>query len=566
MKTKGNKSKAPREPASGPSTKQQWTCDFCTVTPFDTYEAALEHENTCKEKDNVNIAYQPKKKLGLVPINGSGRKDGAPIKFVSLSKNSPVFRFAKDIRAAANELFALDDGAFADSLDAMVDFGRKNLPKINVNVKGGGADFDLDGINNEVMKAALKGHLRPGDCVKTVEYKVGSKIIDTQSLNVDNNPEGAQDLVYILKCERYYPVKLMLHRRPAKPTNVPPSLQNNPLKELKTIDLSRNPLVRESSNWHGLSKGLCQLHTLEELRLDRNDIGLNCCLALATLLKKKGMSLKRLSLQQNSINDRCISILVEALKANVTLERLDLSKNDGITAAGGWNQVMKLLCDKTSIESTYRSNHSLKDLGSKLFENAPEPNSYSSPTAEEPGGVPVNLPSASSASSQLRSVSTNITEYLELNKSRASRDLVARQKIWQFHFHSNVDSFDLTPLLDTNVKLMPHLLAWFTNNDNPSEELRHRKVYHLVRNWNIDALLGYPSAESLRIGSRITELETKTADLEALIKKLKAENEAVMGENMRLREDNSELVGKNKASPTSVGDVPSGRPKRRRRS
>ncbi len=71
---------------------------------------------------------------------------------------------------------------------------------------------------------------------------------------------------------------------------------------------------------------------------------------------------------------------------------------------------------------------------------------------------------------------------------------------------------------------MPHVLAYFAKHQAsqdafPSEGIRMRKLYHVLHNWNVEALFGYPSAESLRIGSR---LERKNTDLEALVKKLQA--------------------------------------------
>ena len=65
-----------------------------------------------------------------------------------------------------------------------------------------------------------------------------------------------------------------------------------------------------------------------------------------------------------------------------------------------------------------------------------------------------------------------------------------------------------------------------------------RKLNHLVRRWNVALLFGFPSAESVRIGSQMKELEAKNADLEASNAKLSAENAELRDEIRALKEGN----------------------------
>ena len=54
----------------------------------------------------------------------------------------------------------------------------------------------------------------------------------------------------------------------------------------------------------------------------------------------------------------------------------------------------------------------------------------------------------------------------------------------------------------------------------------------MLRNWDIPTLFGFPSAESLRIGSHVAELET-------LLEKYKAENLELRKENQSLKGDSN---------------------------
>ncbi len=333
----------------------------------------------------------------------------------------------------------------------------------------------------------------------------------------------------------------MRRKAQAANNNTTANEPENPLTSLPKIDLNNNNLV-SLRYFPGLINGLSQLSNLKELHLDENSINEAGCRALVPLLQKKAYPLKILSLKQNQINDNCISILVNALQTNNVLETLDLYNNEGITD-NGWDCILNnLLCNKTSITSTYTSNHSLQSLG-----ESPPP--FESP---EPARV---------------------KEMLTINKSPGKAH-VAREKVWTVYFKADKSPFDLTPLLDMDVKIMPHLLAYFTkawlgDTAYSNEEYRFCKLYHIVRNWNVAALFGYPSAESLRIGKRVVELEGKTSELEALVAKLRAENEKLKRENEtavagKLKEDSlgSKQDEKKRGKKAAPADGVASRPRR----
>ena len=104
----------------------------------------------------------------------------------------------------------------------------------------------------------------------------------------------------------------------------------------------------------------------------------------------------------------------------------------------------------------------------------------------------------------------------------------ALRKIRYAHFQG--DSFDLQPFLDMDVKIMPALLVWLANNSSESCSCRLGKMYYFIQNWDVPVLFGFPSAESIRIGSRMSELE-------ALVKKLRSENAESQAVNTQLKEE-----------------------------
>ncbi|EJK69040.1 hypothetical protein THAOC_09744 [Thalassiosira oceanica] len=106
--------------------------------------------------------------------------------------------------------------------------------------------------------------------------------------------------------------------------------------------------------------------------------------------------------------------------------------------------------------------------------------------------------------------------------------------------------FDIGPFLGLEVSVMPHLLAWFgVTKDRKQgtrfmetiddERQRFSKTYQLVRNWNVETLLGHLSPER----ARNIELEGQVAS------KYGEEIRALKRENARLRRENQDLLSWN---------------------
>ena len=133
-------------------------------------------------------------------------------------------------------------------------------------------------------------------------------------------------------------------------------------------------------------------------------------------------SLETLDLDENNINDDTLIDFTRALEHNKTLKSLFLYQNPDddwprITERG-WEALSNLLCNKSSIMSTYNSNHTLQD-----------PGDYAYP---------------------LDAISKDLVESLELNENKDKVE-VARQKILRTHFSCDNDN-------STNVQAFRSLI------------------------------------------------------------------------------------------------------------
>ena len=189
-------------------------------------------------------------------------------------------------------------------------------------------------------------------------------------------------------------------------------------KSLQTLDFQGNNITEEGMV--DVITALSMFPNMETLDLDENGLRKNGCVALATLLRCSTTELQYLHLPNNEINDEGIDTLVpsltnynslrvldlsnshsittrgwqsfaaileasnsdlaelyisrnnideevvaafaSALMNNHTLHTLDIGNNPSITAVG-WQSFSNLLCDTTSVNSTFLSNHTLYCLG-----------------------------------------------------------------------------------------------------------------------------------------------------------------------------------------------------------
>jgi hypothetical protein len=189
------------------------------------------------------------------------------------------------------------------------------------------------------------------------------------------------------------------------------------------------------------------LQRLTKMDMDCNDIGNGgggdgnkCgCDVIATALRDPSCALRVLRLCRNSIDESGIVRLAGSLTHNDILEELYLDDNPGSRSYGSIRAFSDLLCDRSTINSTYLSNHTLRVLGlggSNVFigevyclESNLELNSSSYRPSPHPS-VGFKISS--------RSSDVGITKILR-----------------------NHPRIDVSSLLEWDIRLLPHVVDWF---------------------------------------------------------------------------------------------------------
>eukprot|EP00984_Skeletonema_dohrnii_P012864 scaffold5252_cov72-Skeletonema_dohrnii-CCMP3373.AAC.1 len=261
--------------------------------------------------------------------------------------------------------------------------------------------------------------------------------------------------------------------------NIAMALEQCRHNSLSRFELDQNNISEEA--FAEIATALRNQSQLEDLYLKYNNIGRDGCVALVNTLRVwQASNLKCLALSDNNIDDLGLQALVEGISNCCNLEKINLSDNDQITAAGmrsmspllqsescslevlslyginfgdngaialadglrgnkslrvlafaptsagitevGWAAFSKLLCDPSSVNNTYLSNHTIEMIGS--------------------GSYDFNTP-------------PDIRRYLAWNKSRHIIDAAICKILTTY------DHFDMKPFFHWKLKLLPVVVDWF---------------------------------------------------------------------------------------------------------
>ena len=254
---------------------------------------------------------------------------------------------------------------------------------------------------------------------------------------------------------------------------------------LEKLDLSRNTLmdsvsglrslgtlVRRTTNIHMLNlsyssltdkglqsfvEGMANCCNLTELNLsDNSAITANGLASLSSLFRAEHCSLCTLCLHDINIGDDGAAVLVNGLIGNKSLTTLKFY-NSSITERG-WAAFSRLLCDTSSVNNTYLSNHTLERIGGFGRRHS------------------------------------NIEEFLKLNKLQNHAAAIC--KILDSH-----PDIDITPMFEFNLMCLPLVVEWlekaksYLGKVNESAEVfKNRQlsvVYKFIRGMPLLAVNGY---------------------------------------------------------------------------
>ena len=131
-------------------------------------------------------------------------------------------------------------------------------------------------------------------------------------------------------------------------------------RNLKFINLAYNSITDEQLlPMIDAIKGGCNT-SLERLYLYENRIGNAGCHAIATLLADTNCNLQLLNLNTNQIGNEGATVIADSLVNNTKLQTLYLRSNPFDQSA--IDIFCTVLCNSSSVNDTYRSNHTLEEL------------------------------------------------------------------------------------------------------------------------------------------------------------------------------------------------------------
>ena len=193
------------------------------------------------------------------------------------------------------------------------------------------------------------------------------------------------------------------------------SLANNCI--LKHLDLSVNSEVT-ASGWSAFAAGLQDPHS----------------------------ALEKLDLGGNSINDGVLTSFANSLMGNNKLKELFVNElEEEEIAITNWDALLNVICNKSSISTTFNSNHTLQRVLDPEFKDESD------------------LPSGLQA-------------LLELNRENTEME-AARRKIINSHFSGN---FSMQAFIDMDLTVLPRAIAWMARDVHGGSLL-----YQFVRNTTL---------------------------------------------------------------------------------
>ena len=261
------------------------------------------------------------------------------------------------------------------------------------------------------------------------------------------------------------------------------SLENTPIGNNGVYSLLS--YTRATNNGVGSALRLNGGSALRTLNLDGTDINDVACETLQTLLQHESYSVKKLSLNRNNITSKGLLVLLNGLKNNKHLQVLSLLRNN--IHKQEWGHILTLICDESTIDSTYFSNHTLRMIR----------------------GPPKKFYNSSVGDKIKQMFHINFRANVTWKKKSSTAKLAGASKVVLSHL-TNLNKSTSTFLDGTDDFMFPYALGWLSELNGGCITLS--AFYHLCKhNCNLFKLaIRYSSSSNRKRGMcEITQLNGK---------------------------------------------------------
>ena len=193
---------------------------------------------------------------------------------------------------------------------------------------------------------------------------------------------------------------------------------------------------------------------------DNRNIGEIGCESIANLLKDPMCRVEDFSLCENTWTDNPSAILLaNAFLNNKTLKKINLTGTE-ITATG-FKALLESVCNLTTINSTYNSNHTLQVIKHSVCDWLNETYKLDEILEED----------------------LDLKEYLDWNMNE-NKKMVARKKVFMKHF---IQNFSFTPFEEMKPELLVRVLVFMDrasveNGGVTNDRARNLIILHLLTN------------------------------------------------------------------------------------
>ncbi len=292
-----------------------------------------------------------------------------------------------------------------------------------------------------------------------------------------------------------------------------------PSNKFQLLNLGRNAI--DDGGLQVLAEGLMKCQSFKTLDLsDNRSITEGGLRSLFPLLQSESLSLERLDLSRIAFGDDGAIVLVDSLRGNKSLKELLFSPSTSGISAVGWSAFSTLLCDTSTINNTYLSNHKLRKIGCY-------------------GDGNEDIPEV-------------IQRLLRTNRNQ-NRQGPAICKILQSH-----PDLDMEPFFKSKMKFLPAIMSWFERVEPIEEELIEDELIEeserSCQSRKLSAL--YKFVRGMPDLTTIGYWEGRVIEIEAKKCRIADERRRLQDEMRRLDDEERRLGYEKKGTLERLGDQP----------